>query len=381
MAIGSGISAQIGWAIETTAGTIVAPTIFNPLVSESLSIERERLESAGIIAGKRVLTSDQWNGGNITAGGDIGLELYNKNLHELFRGIMGATSGSGPYTLTPGDLSDDVLTTQIGLPGVGGTVHPKTLGGCAVSSWEIAGTAGEIVTLGATLAAMNGHIGSRTAADGVTTNSSTTVTSAANAAFTQGDVGKPISGTNIPAGATITAVASATSCTISAAATGAGTGVTLTIGTALAAASYASSQKPVKFYQGTLSLFGSTSNINLKSFTISGNNALAEDRRVAGTRNRLLPIEAGLREYTGTAELEWYDTTQWDRYAAGTEGALSLTFSIPGSSDYVTIAGNTRYDMETPQVGDRSILSQNVGFKMIGSSTDASALTITLSAA
>ena len=380
MAIGSGISAQIGWAIETTAGVIVTPTVFNPLVSESLSIERERLESAGIISGRRVLTSDQWNGGNITAGGDIGLELYQKNLSTLFTAIMGTTAGSGPYVKTPGDLSDDSLTVQVGLPGTGGTVHPKTLGGCAVASWEIAGTAGEIVTLGATLAAMNGHIGSRTAADGVTTNSSTTITSAANAAFTQGDVGKPISGTGIPAGAYITAVASATSCTISAAATASAT-VTITIGTALASASYASSQKPVKFYQGVLSLFGSTTNVNVKSFTITGDNALADDRRVAGTQNRLLPIEAGLREYTGTAELEFYDLTQWDRYAAGTEGALSLTFSIPGTSDYVTIAGNTRYDMETPSVGDRSILTQNVGFKMVGSSTDASALTITLSAA
>jgi hypothetical protein len=380
VAIGSGMAAQIGWAIETTPGTIVTPTVFNPLVSESLTIERERLESAGIIASQRVAKSDQWNGGNITAGGDIGLELYQKNLSGMFRAMLGATSGSGPYVITPGDMSDDSLSVQVGLPGVGGTVHPKTLGGAAVASWEIAGSAGEIVTLGATLAAMHGHIGSRTAADITTTNLSTTIGSAALAVFTQGDVDKPITGTGIPAGAYITAVASATSATISAAATATGT-ITGTIGTPLAAASYASAQKPVKFYGGSLSLFGSTTNINMKSFTISGNNALAEDRRVAGTKNRLLPSEAGLREYTGTAELEFYDLTQWDRYAAGVEGALSLTFSIPGSSDYVTIAGNTRYDMETPTVGDRSILSQNVGFKLIASTTDASALTITLSAA
>jgi hypothetical protein len=381
MAIGSGISAQISWSIETTPGTIVAPTVFNPLVSESLAIDRARLESAGIIAGRRVMTSDQWNGGNITAGGDIGLELYNKNLGKLFRGIMGAvnTTGSNPYdhVFTPGDLSDDVLTVQVGLPGVGGTVHPKTLGGCAVASWEMAGTAGEIVTLGATLAAMNGHLGSRTAADGTTTNLSTTVTSAANAAFTQGDVGKPISGTGIPAGAYITAVASATSCTISAAATASAT-VTITIGTALASASYASSQKPVKFHQGALSLFGSSSNVNCKSFTLAGDNALADDRFVAGSRNRLLPIEAGLREYTCQLELEFYDLTQWDRYAAGTEGALSLVFTIPGTTDTVTVAGNIRYDAETPQVGDRSILTQNCNAKFIASGADSTALTITL---
>lgn len=70
----------------------------------------------------------------------------------------------------------------------------------------------------------------RTVTDGVTTNSSTTVTSA-TAAFTIADIGRTITGTNIPALATIVTVGSATSVTISAAATGSGTGITLTIGT------------------------------------------------------------------------------------------------------------------------------------------------------
>lgn len=378
MAIGSGMAAQIMWAIETTAGTIVTPTATNPLVSESLTIELERLESAGIIASRRVMTSDQWNGGNITAGGDISLELYNRGLGKLFRGMFGAvnTSGAGPYThvFTPGDLSDDVLTIQVGLPGTGGTVHPKTLGGCAIASWELACSAGEIATLGATVAAMNGHVGSRTAADGTTTNLSTTVTSASNAAFTQADVGKPISGTGIPAGATITAVASATSCTISAAATASAT-VTVTIGTALASASYLSSQTPLKFNHGSLSLFGS-SIATCKAATISADNMLADDRRFIGNQNRALPIEAGLREYTGSLELEFADLTQYDRFAAGTEGALSLAFTSGTSS--VAIAANIRYDGETPTVGDRSILSQNLPFKCVASGADSTAITVTL---
>ena len=75
----------------------------------------------------------------------------------------------------------------------------------------------------------------RTVTDGVTTNASTTVTSA-TAAFVGpgqggvgGDVGASISGTGIPAGAYIVAVNSATSVTISAAATATASGVTLTI--------------------------------------------------------------------------------------------------------------------------------------------------------
>lgn len=75
----------------------------------------------------------------------------------------------------------------------------------------------------------------RTVTDGVTTNTSTTVTSATGAFVgpgqggVGGDVGALISGAGIPAGAYIVVVNSATSVTISAAATATATGVTLTI--------------------------------------------------------------------------------------------------------------------------------------------------------
>jgi len=69
----------------------------------------------------------------------------------------------------------------------------------------------------------------RTVTDGVTTISDATVTSA-TAAFTTDDVGKPISGVGIPAGATIASRTSATSVELSANATASGTGVTFTIG-------------------------------------------------------------------------------------------------------------------------------------------------------
>jgi hypothetical protein len=64
--------------------------------------------------------------------------------------------------------------------------------------------------------------------DGATTNADATVTSA-TAAFTAADVGAPISGTNIPAGAYIISVTNATTVEISANATATGSGITLTI--------------------------------------------------------------------------------------------------------------------------------------------------------
>lgn len=68
----------------------------------------------------------------------------------------------------------------------------------------------------------------RVVTDGVTTNASTTFTSA-TAAFTALDKGKIISGTNIPAGTTISSVTNATTVVMSQAATASGSGLTITI--------------------------------------------------------------------------------------------------------------------------------------------------------
>lgn len=374
----SGNSAQIMWGVESTPGVYVAPTAANPLLpGESLTIEQQVLKSGAIIAGKRFPTSDQVNGGNIVVSGEFQVEVYNRGLGKLMRLWTGAcnTTGSGPYThvFTAGDPTDDAMTIQVGLPSSGGTIHPKSLSGCMADSFSIAGKAGEIVTAGTSIVGMKGHIGSRTAADGTTTNSSTTVTSAANAAFTQADVGKPISGTGIPAGAYITAVASGTSCTISAAATASAT-VTITIGLALASASYLSTQLPYKFSHGSLSLFGS-SIANCSAFTIDGANNLAKERRFM-SKYAGQALEGGLREYTGTLTLEFDSIAQLERMAAGTEGALSL--ALTSGADSATIAGNIHYSPWTPTVTGRDILTQEIPFEFIGSSTDASAFTMTI---
>jgi hypothetical protein len=69
---------------------------------------------------------------------------------------------------------------------------------------------------------------SRTVADAVTTSGSATVTSA-TAAFTSTDVGRSISGTGIPAGATIASVTNGTTAILSANATATGSSVSITV--------------------------------------------------------------------------------------------------------------------------------------------------------
>lgn len=155
MTVRSGVAAQFGCAIETTVGTRVTVTSFYPLVSESIKRTEAFTESDAIRAGRLVMTSDEWNSGNVTIAGDVGLELNTKTLRPILTAALGqetitSTSG-GIYTYTPADLFGTALTVQIGRPDVGGTVRPFTYGGCKVMSWEIGCAAGEIATLGLTL--------------------------------------------------------------------------------------------------------------------------------------------------------------------------------------------------------------------------------------
>ena len=377
MALGSGLAAQLGYGVETTPGTVVTPTIFVPLRDESLTEDRESLESEAIIAGRRVLDDDMWNGGPTTVGGGVAHDLYDRGLGSLFKAMFGtaATTGSGPYThtFTPGDLADNSLTVQKGVPDTAGTVHPFTFGGMYVASWELAVEQGAVASVGLTFAGMNAQTGSRTVTDGATTNTDATVTSTSGA-FTAADVGKSISGTGIPAGATIASINSSTSVEISAAATATATGLTIVIGKALATASYASGAKLVKFNHGAVTIGGSA--VPVKSATLAGDNGLDVERRFLGTRNILAPLEANLRTYTGSVEVEFNDLTQYNRYLAGDTFALVLAFTVGSYS--LTITTNARYEPgQTPQVGGPGIVGQSLGFKCLGS-TDAAAITAVL---
>lgn len=371
----SGKDAQIMWAVETTAGTIVTPTAAAWLVEDGLEINDERVESAGIVQGRRGIASDQWAPGAITVEGSLGFELLNRGLGKLFRAMFGGinTTGAGPYThtYTPGDTSDDSLTVQVGVPAVGGTVHPKTAGGVAVTSWELACAAGEIATLNLDVVGMNGHIGSRVVTDGVL-NSTTLVTSA-TAAFSAKDVGKPIYGTGIPAGATIASVTSATNIVISAAATATGGSVTVTIGTALATASYVASTVPLSFTGGTVTIGGSA--VDVMSATVAADLGKATDRRFLGRRGIKQAIDQGLWTVDGELEIEFESLTQWDRFQDGSEFALVLAFAAGTSS--VTVTMNVRYDGGTPTVGGTDIVPQTVPFKAVGD-TDAEMITCVL---
>lgn len=157
MPTGSGISAQLGMAAESTYGTFVTPNRWFEFVSESLALNIDRIESSGIRADARVMRSDDWTPGKSWVEGDIELELSTKNWAFLFGYVMGgtvATTGAGPYTHTyagPGSLAGKSLSVQIGRPSVDATVRPFSMAGVKFTSFELSaevGTDPVQVTLG-----------------------------------------------------------------------------------------------------------------------------------------------------------------------------------------------------------------------------------------
>ena len=159
MALPSGLAGQVGYDIEGTYGTADTVTRFLPLVSETLIPEIKRLESAGIIAGRRTMASTQWKPGEHVVAGGVQHEMTDNSIGILLNAAFGGLGTTGPvsgdytHTFTPGALPS--LTTQIGKPDVGGTVRAFTFDGCMVTAMQIAAQRGQIATLGVDMVAQD----------------------------------------------------------------------------------------------------------------------------------------------------------------------------------------------------------------------------------
>lgn len=369
---------QFGFKTEATAGVTVTPDKFLPILDgESLDRTDPILESEGLWAGALVRRMEATNGGLIEVGGSTPFELSTIGATTFFKHMLGAvnTSGSGTYThvFTPASLAGLAATLQVGV-NMDGTVIPKTVSGAKVASWAIAGEEGAFLTLGLDWIAQRLQVGTRTVADGVT-NTDTTLASAL-ADFTVADIGKDVSGTGITSGTYITAVASdGSSATLSAATTATATGVTVAIGKALASASYPSGIAYYKMHHATLDIDGS--NVPIKGFEITGDNALVRNYRGGSRFSSEIKVDGDTeRTYGGTLNLEYLSNAQVDRYFNG--APFDLEIVATHGADSVTIAGYGRYDASLTPMGSRGRVMTDAPFRFFADTTDASALTITV---
>lgn len=385
----SGLSAQLMLAEESTYGTFVAPTRTYDLVNETMKQTIDRIESKGLRAGRRVLTSQQWVAGKIVCGGDLNLELDQVGFGVFWKHALGTvvTTGSAgagfTHTISPGDLTGKSLTVQVGRPDTSATIRSYTYTGCKIASWDLACKAGELVNLKVSLAAQAESTaqtlgvpyyarGTRSVSDAVT-NTTTTLTSA-TAAFNAADVGAPISTPDFPAGTYIATVTNATTVICSQSATAGHTAQTVVIG--------APAMGLVTFVQGTLTVAGVS--VPVRDVQLKGNNALDIARYfLQGAATIKEPLEQAWRDFSGTFTADFTDLTLYGKYTASSESALVLTFTggaIPGAGGALyttTITLNVRYDGNTANVAGPQILTQPMAFKAISANgLDSGAITV-----
>jgi hypothetical protein len=141
MTLKSGLAAQFGFAAEATTaiGTRVTPTRFLEFVSEDITFTKQRIESAGLRAGRRL--THRWAAGIQEVSGSFSVEMAAQGTGLLLKHAIGgvSTTGSNPYvhTFTPGALDSLALTIQVGRPDHSGTVNPFDYSGCSITSWEL----------------------------------------------------------------------------------------------------------------------------------------------------------------------------------------------------------------------------------------------------
>jgi hypothetical protein len=152
------VAGQWGYKSETTVGTAVVVDEFLPILSENIKNNIQRLESMGIRAGR--LTTAKWKAARSELSGTVNTELWNTDVATLLNHVFGAVAtatngGQWDYTFTPGDLTGQSFTSQVGRPDIGGTVRPFTWAGCKVSSWSLGANEGEIAQLALNVVAMS----------------------------------------------------------------------------------------------------------------------------------------------------------------------------------------------------------------------------------
>lgn len=159
MAIGSGLSAQVGFKKEATFGTAVTVDRFFEVDSEAFKNNIVHIMTRGI--GQRFQRTSRVRTYSERITGTVALDIMNVGHGELFKQILGGVSTAHPATEYVHTFTPDAAgklgvsgTWQVGRPDVGGTVRPFTYAGCKVLEGTIDVEVGQNAKLSLTLDGM-----------------------------------------------------------------------------------------------------------------------------------------------------------------------------------------------------------------------------------
>lgn len=156
MSVRSGLGAQLGVATEEAYGTYKAPTRFFPFESESLSLEKNYIKTAGLRAGRLSQAKNLHRATTRSVGGDFSINFFDQGMGILLNQLHGETvtptkieeKSKRVYKQThkigTSDPFAKSLTIEVGRPDVEGTVQPFSYTGCKIVEFKLSIDAGGV---------------------------------------------------------------------------------------------------------------------------------------------------------------------------------------------------------------------------------------------
>lgn len=311
-----------GAADETIYGTAVAPNKFFAFESEGIEGKYERIDSAAIRAGSRVLRSDRFAVNPKGAEGDLKLEVLSGGYDFWLKHMMGGFTAGAPaggfttYTATLGDLNGKSFTAQVGRVDNTGALTPFTYEGGKVKDWELSNQVDELLKLSLSMDFAKETIGAGSGAYAVSTPT------------------------------------------------------------------YVPNTKLFSFAGGVVTVAGAS--FDISDFSLKATSGLKDDRYfIRSTGKKSEPLEADLRKYEWSLKGEFGGTAQINRVAAavasGAVADITVLWDGPDASQFKVQMPFARFDEGPVTAGGFEVNGQDLGGLALTDGT-ASPVTITYKA-
>jgi len=304
-----GISSQFGMVDETTFGTAPTVTRFLEFSGETIEQTKERYESAGMRVGLRTHRSSQWVTGRVQVVGDLEFQWQQQGMGLMLKHMMGTIASTQPNVGSNPTVYEHKATV--------GQIDGKSFA-CQVAMAGVDGVQRAFTYAGCKIAKWDisidntGMLTFKPTIDGVSESSA---------------VG-------------------------------------------MAAATYATNTFPLTWTGGTITLPGGATG-NVTKFNLTGDNGLKLDRffmagqALSGTKKEQL--EANLRVYSGTVDLEFGDLSAYNLFVNGTVGSMTAFFqgqqiTSPYNFAVEITMPAVRFDGKSPDVTGPDIVMMSMPF-------------------
>jgi hypothetical protein len=299
---------------ESTVGTAVSPTRRFEVIDENLKLTIDRVESKALKNSRRFLSSTGWAAGVRSVEGDFSMEVPSAGFGTLLRALLGAPSTTADSPVAGAYTHRFNSNTSIDAESLT----------CEIVRTDVSGDQHKFTYSGVTLGQAE---------------FSASVGEFVNAKFTVDGWDEAYT-------------------------TAAPTSATYPTAT------------PLVFTGATLTVDGTATPI--KSCNIKFDTGRKGDRYFLGSNFKKAQVEAGLRDVSGTIDVEWDELTLYNKYTSGSTAELVFQFRtqqpITGSTygSVIVTVYHARFDGETPTSNGNDIITQNVSFKAVDAGTSPS---------